>query len=105
MIEPLGALAIVAMAATVLLIRAGGFWLMGHVTVTPRVRRMLEALPGSIVAAIVLPVIAKIGPVAAIAAVAAAALMILVRNELVAVIAGVLVGVAARAAGLNLFHI
>jgi uncharacterized membrane protein len=100
MIEPLGALAIVAMAMTVFLIRAGGFWLMGHVNVTPRVRRMLEALPGSIVAAIVLPVIAKIGLVAAVGAAAAAGLMILVRNELLAVVAGVLVGVAARAAGL-----
>src|SRR4029079_12372097 len=100
MIEPLGALAIVAMGMTVFLIRAGGFWLMGHVNVTPRVRRMLEALPGSIVAAIVLPVIAKIGLVAAVGAAAAAGLMILVRNELLAVVAGVLVGVAARAAGL-----
>ena len=100
MIEPLGVLAIVAMGVIVLLIRAGGFWLMGHVNVTPRVRRMLEALPGSIVAAIVLPVIAKIGPEAAIAAVAAAGLMVLLRNELLAVVAGVLVGVAARAGGL-----
>jgi branched chain amino acid efflux pump len=100
MIEPLGALAIVSMAMTVFLIRAGGFWLMGHVNVTPRVRRMLEALPGSIVAAIVLPVIAKIGLVAAVGAATAAGLMIVVRNELLAVVAGVLVGVAARAAGL-----
>ena len=100
MIEPIGALAILAMGMTVYLMRAGGFWLMGHVTVTPRVRRMLEALPGAIIAAIVLPVIAKIGPVAAIGAVAAAGLMILLRNELLAVVAGVLVGVAARAAGL-----
>jgi uncharacterized membrane protein len=100
MIEPLGALAILAMGATVFLMRAGGFWLMGHVTVTPRVRRMLEALPGSIVAAIVLPVIAKIGLVAAIGVAVAATTMVLRRNEFLAVITGVLVGVAARAAGL-----
>jgi branched chain amino acid efflux pump len=100
MIEPLGVLAILAMGATAFLMRAGGFWLMGHVTVTPRVRRMLEALPGSIVAAIVLPVIAKIGPVAALAVVAAAAVMILRRNEFLSVIVGVLVGVALRAAGM-----
>jgi uncharacterized membrane protein len=100
MIEPLGVLAILAMGATVFLMRAGGFWLMGHVTVTPRVRRILEALPGSIVAAIVLPVIAKIGAVAAIGVVVAATTMILRRNEFLAVITGVLVGVAARAAGM-----
>lgn len=100
MIEPLGVLAILAMGATAFAMRAGGFWLMGHVTVTPRVRRMLEALPGSIVAAIVLPVIANIGAAAAIGAVAAVGLMVLARNELVAVVAGVLVGVAVRAAGM-----
>jgi uncharacterized membrane protein len=100
MIESVGALAIVAMAAAAFFMRAGGFWLMGRVPVTPRVRRMLEALPGSVLAAVVLPVIAKIGPVAAIAAAAGAAVMVLRRNELVAVVAGVLVAVAARAAGM-----
>jgi len=79
--------------------RAGGFWLMGRVPLTPRVRRMLEALPGSIVAAIVLPIVARIGLVAALAVVAAALVMTWRRNELVAVAAGILVAIAARAAG------
>lgn len=53
--------AILGMTATTYLMRAGGFWLMGHVPITPRVQRMLNALPGSVVVAIVLPVVVKSG--------------------------------------------
>ena len=97
--EPLILLAIAVMAATTVLIRAGGFWLMGRVPLTPRVRRMLEALPGSIVAAIVVPIVAKIGPTALLAVAAAAAVMVFRRNELLAVAVGVAVAVLARSAG------
>ncbi len=98
--EPLVLAAIVVMAITTVLMRSGGFWLMGRVPLTPRVRRMLEALPGSIVAAIVLPIVARIGPAALLAVVAAAAVMVFRRNELLAVAVGVGAAVAARAAGL-----
>ena len=97
--EPLILLAIVVMAVTTVLMRAGGFWLMGRVPLTPRVRRMLEALPGSIVAAIVVPIVAKIGPVALLAVASAAAVMIVRRNELLAVAVGVAAAVLARSAG------
>ena len=70
------------MAAATYAMRAGGFWLMAHVALTPRVRRMLGALPGSIIAALVLPLVAKTGPVAVLAVSAAAAAMILRRNEI-----------------------
>jgi uncharacterized membrane protein len=98
-LEPLVIAALLVMAGATLLMRAGGFWVMGRVPLTPRVRRMLEALPGSIVAAIVLPVVAKIGPAAALAVVAAAVVMALRRNEFLAVAAGVAVAVLARSAG------
>lgn len=97
--EPLVLVAIAAMAIATVLIRTGGFWLMGRVPLTPRVRRMLEALPGSIVAAIVVPIVAKIGPIALLAVVAAAAVMVFRRNELLAVTVGVAVAVLARSAG------
>ena len=99
-LDPLVLLAIVVMAITTALMRVGGFWLMGRVPLTPRVRRMLEALPGAIVTAIVLPVIAKIGLVAALAVAAAAASMIVRRSELLAVAIGVGVAVLARSVGL-----
>ena len=92
----LSLLAIVIMAIATVLMRVAGFWLMAHVPLTARVRRMLEALPGSIVAAIVLPIVAKSGPVAVVAIMAAAAAMILRRNAFLAVAAGMMTAALAR---------
>lgn len=101
-IEPLvlTLLAILAMGATTLLMRAGGFWVMAHVPLTARVRRMLEALPGSMVTAIVLPIVVTNGPAAVLAIAAAAAITILRRSALLAIVIGVLVAALARSAGI-----
>jgi uncharacterized membrane protein len=40
------AAAIAAMAVATYAMRAGGFWLMGHLPPSLRLRRMLEAWPG-----------------------------------------------------------
>ena len=85
--EPLahGALiAILAMAAATYLTRISGYWLMGHIPMTRRVRRSLEVLPGAIMAATVVPIVAKVGPAALIAVVVAMISMILKRNEFIA---------------------
>ncbi|SRR6478672_3822881 len=100
-IEPMAFLAIVAIAVMNYLMRAAGFWMMAHVPVTPRVRRMLDALPGSIVAATVLPIAARSGPAAAIAVAAAAGVMILRGNSFLAVAVGVVTAALLRAAGLS----
>ncbi|HUF81495.1 MAG TPA: AzlD domain-containing protein [Burkholderiales bacterium] len=101
MLERLGpVIAIAVMALATYLMRAGGFWVMGHVPLTPRLRRMLQALPGSIVMAIIAPLVAKAGLVAVLAVLTAAALMILRRNEFLAVTGGLIVGVVARHAGI-----
>jgi uncharacterized membrane protein len=92
--------AIAAMAVATYAMRAGGFWLMQHVPVTPRLRRMLEALPGSVVVATVLPIAVREGPVAALAIAAAGAVMVVFRNDLVAVVTGMAVAAAARAMGM-----
>lgn len=101
-LEPIGAslLALLAMGVTTFLMRAGGYWLMAHVPLTPRVHRMLEALPGSLVVAIVLPIAVKGGTVAFLAIAAAAAMMILRHNGFLALVAGLIVAVIARSAGL-----
>jgi uncharacterized membrane protein len=91
--------AILAMTVATYAMRAGGFWLMGHVPLTRRVRKMLEALPGSVVVATVLPIIVRDGLAAAIAIAAAGAVMIVRRNDLLAVLTGMVVAAAARAAG------
>jgi uncharacterized membrane protein len=72
---------------------------MGYVTVTPRVRRMLGALPGSVITAAVLPV-ALHGGVVAIAAVLMAMLAMYVsRSDIVAVVAGSATAALLRLAG------
>jgi len=91
--------AIFAMAAATYAMRAGGFWLMQHVPPTVRVRRMLEALPGSVVAAVVLPIVVRDGLPALLAISAAGAVMFFTRRDLLAVIAGMLVAAGMRAGG------
>ncbi len=93
-------LAIAVMTAVTVTMRLGGFFLMRYVPVTPRVRRMLDALPGSVIMAAVLPVVAEGGLVAALAVLTGMAAMVVVRNDLAAVIVGVGVAALMRAAGL-----
>jgi len=81
--------------------RLGGYWLMGYVTVTPRVRRMLDALPGSIIVAAALPVAVNGGPIVMFAIAAAIAVSIVRRNDFIAVVTGMAVAAAARALGLG----
>jgi uncharacterized membrane protein len=93
-------LAILAMAMATYLMRVSGYWLMGHVPLTPRMRRMLEALPGSVVAAIVLPIVVKNGLPAVLAIGAVIVSMLVRRNELIAIFFALAVAAAVRAAGL-----
>ena len=92
-------LAFAVMTAVTVASRLGGYWLMGYVNVTPRVRRMLDALPGSIIVAAALPVAVNGGPVVIFAILAALAVAILLRNDFIAVIVGMAVAAAARALG------
>ena len=94
-------IAIAVMGLVTVALRTSGFWLMGFVPVTPRVKRMLDALPGSIIAAAVLPAVAQGGIVAALAVVSAMLSMWLTRNDFVAVISGMGVAALARFAGLG----
>lgn len=92
---------IAAMALATVTLRTSGFWLMRYVPVTPRVRRMLDALPGSIIAAAVLPAVAQGGIVAVLAVLAAMASMWLTRSDFVAVITGMGIAALARFAGVG----
>ena len=101
--EPLahGALiAIVAMAAATLMTRVSGYRLMGHIPLTRRVRRSLEVLPGAIMAATIVPIVAKVGVVALFAVVVAALGMMVKRNEFLAVGLALAAASFARAFGL-----
>jgi uncharacterized membrane protein len=99
--DPLGWFAVIAaMTVAVYVTRAGGYWLIGRVTIGPRLRRMLDALPGAIIAATIAPLLVH-GGLSAVCAVGAALLaMIALRNDFAAVSAGLVAAALARAAGL-----
>ena len=94
-------LAIAAMTAVTLSLRLGGYFLMSYVTVTARVRRMLDALPGSVIAAAVLPVALQGGAVAIAAVVLAMLAMSRSRSDIVASVVGVGTAALLRAVGLG----
>lgn len=94
-------IAFAVMTAVTIASRLGGYWLMGYVTLTPRVRRMMDALPGSIIVAAALPVAVNGGLVVMFAISAAMIVTIIRRNDFVAVITGMLVAAAARALGFS----
>jgi uncharacterized membrane protein len=91
--------AILVMALATYAMRAGGFWLMALMPRSPRLQRMIEALPGSVVTAAVLPFIVREGAVAALAIVVAGAVMLATRKDLLAVLAGMAVAASARMMG------
>ena len=92
-------LAILSMTAATMFTRFVGYWMMGRVTLTPRIHRMLEALPGSVVAALVVPVMANEGWSATFAMAAVVLFMIWRRNEFLALAVGIALASAIRALG------
>jgi uncharacterized membrane protein len=96
-IDPGVLLAILAMAAATYPMRAGGYWLMGRVPLTPRVRRMLEASPGAVIVATILPIVAREGVAAALAILAGGGVMLLWRRDYLAVAVGMAAAAAWRA--------
>jgi uncharacterized membrane protein len=91
--------ALAAMAAVTLALRLGGYWMMGYVPLTARIRRMFEALPGAVIVATVLPAAVRGGPVTMLAIAAALAVMLWRRNDFLAVLVGMAVAAGARALG------
>jgi uncharacterized membrane protein len=87
------------MAIATYAMRAGGFWMMSHVPPSPRLRRMLNALPGSVIVATVLPIVVRDGMTAMLAVGAAMIVMLATRRDILAVIAGMAVAAAMRAMG------
>jgi uncharacterized membrane protein len=92
-------LLIAAMTSVNYAIRTGGFILMGYVPLTTRVRAILNALPGAVVMAIVLPLIVRGGAPAWAAILVSIALMAWRRNDLLAVVAGMAAAALIRALG------
>lgn len=92
--------AIICMAVVTAMLRFSGYWVMGNVKFTPRVQRMMEALPGCVVAALVVPIVVNEGMTAVIPVVAVALLMAWWRKEFAALAVGVAVAMSMRALAL-----
>ena len=90
-------LVIAAMTAVNYAIRSGGFILMGYVPLTPRVRAILNALPGAVVVAIVLPLMVQGGLAAWAAVIVSIALMAWRSSDLLAVVFGMAAAALIRA--------
>jgi uncharacterized membrane protein len=88
------------MMIVVYVTRIAGYWLIGRLVIGRRLRRMLDALPGAIIAATVAPALVQGGTRALLALAATAGVMIVVRKDFFAVVAGVAVAAAAFAYGL-----
>lgn len=91
--------AILASALVTYLIRIGGYWLMGRLPIGPRMARALEALPGSIFVAAVLPIAVRAGAPGIAAALAAGLTMLIARRDWLAIFLGLGAGALTRAAG------
>ena len=99
--DPAGFIAMLtAMAVAVVLCRLGGYWLLGRFAIGPRLRKILNALPGAVIASTIAPILFTGGVSAWAALIAAALTMAAARNDFAALAAGVLVAAGARAAGL-----
>lgn len=82
-------LIVVLMALSVALIRLAGFWLAGHLKVSPRVKKWLECLPGCIIVALVAPMLLQANWKQWISAVIVIAIMIKTDNIFFAIVVGI----------------
>ncbi len=87
--EILTLLAILGMALVTYATRAGGFWLMGLVTPSPRVEAWLEQIPGAVLVALIAPTVLASSIAETFAAVATVLVAIRTKNVLIAMLVGV----------------
>ncbi len=87
--DTLALLTIAGMALVTYLTRAGGLWLMGFVTPSPRVEAWLRQIPGAVLVAIIAPTVLASSLAETLASVVAVLVAWRTKNVLVAMIAGV----------------
>lgn len=82
--------AIIIMAAITYGFRGGGYWLMGRVTLSPRMEAGLAYLPGAVITALVVPSMLEAGVPGVIGVIVVAVCMRIRPNLLLAMTAGIL---------------
>jgi uncharacterized membrane protein len=88
-IETLTLITILGMALVTYATRAGGFWLMGLVTPSPRIEAWLRQIPGAVLVAIVAPTVLASSLAETLAALATVLVAIRTKNVLAAMVIGV----------------
>ena len=83
-------LTILGMAVATYATRAGGFWLMGRLTPTPRLTAWLRRLPQAILLSIAAPMVLSKGPAEAMAGVVTVLVASRTRHLLLPISAGVI---------------
>lgn len=92
-------LAILAMAAAAYACRAGGYFMMGYVRITPRVEAFLKSIPISLVAAMLSVAAVRGSPPEWLGLATAIAIMAVSRNQFLAAVLGCATVATARALG------
>lgn len=90
-------LAILAMMVTTIFAKVMGFWILGRVPLTARVRRGLEALPGGVILATIVPITLESGLPGMAGIAVATVVMVVTRKDWLAVAAGLVAVAAIRA--------
>lgn len=88
-IHPTALLAIALMAIVTYLTRAGGYWLLGRFTLSPRLEAGLTYLPGSVFIALVVPAMIEEGLAGAISIGVTAIVIRCTNNLLFTLLAGI----------------
>ncbi len=96
LIRPDALAAILLMGLASYACRAGGFFLMRYVTVTPRVEAWLKAIPVALIGAILGPIATNGGPPEWLGLATAVLVMKLIGNDFISVVASVAVVVVTR---------
>lgn len=78
-------LAIGVMVVMTLIAKMMGFWVLGRVPLTPRVRRGLEALPGGVIFATVVPITLESGPAGLLGIGVATLVMVVTKRDWLAI--------------------
>jgi len=91
--------AVLMMTAVTYMMRAGGYWVMGRIPLTTRVRKALESLPGAIIVSTILPIAFKGGVPVVLCIIVSGTAMSLLRKDIIAVVCAVAAAAAARAYG------
>jgi uncharacterized membrane protein len=90
-------IAIAGMALVTYVTRAGGLWLIGRVTLSPRIEAGLQYVPGAVLSAIVAPALFDAGPRGVVAGMVTATVAWRTRSPLAAMVCGIAALLALRA--------